>query len=421
MARGLYVLVAQALYWVAFVYRRALVRTTFVAVTGTHGKTTSKELLAAALGSWRPTFRSAHNENTGLPLTLNVLRVRPWHRFAVIEIGVGRPGEMRRLARLVRPDVALVLTVLRAHVKAFADRETHAAEKAILLEEMRPGGLAVLNADDPLVARMAAAVRGRVLLFGTSPGLGAWAEGATSRWPDRLELDLRTKDGDACHVRTRLVGTHWTTSVVAAVAAARQLGVPLQHAADAVFTVEPYLSRMQPMLLPNGAIILRDDFDGSLDAFAPALRVMAEARAARRIVVISDVSDFGNATSRRRAVFVGGEAARVADVLLLVGIGAPHGRRGAIAAGMAPGNVHGIVDYREAAGLLAGLTRSGDLVLLRGRIRDHLARLYYAQLGPIGCWRAKCEKPIACDVCPELGNRPADADRARPAPRDPAG
>ena len=90
----------------------------------------------------RPTFRTSGNENTGLPLTLNVLRVRPWHRFAVIEIGVGAPGEMRRLARLVRPDVALVLAVLRTHTKAFPDRETHAREKAILLRGLaaRRGG-----------------------------------------------------------------------------------------------------------------------------------------------------------------------------------------------------------------------------------------------------------------------------------------
>jgi UDP-N-acetylmuramoyl-tripeptide--D-alanyl-D-alanine ligase len=416
MARWLYVLVAQALYWIAFLWRRALVRTTFVAVTGTHGKTTAKELLATVLGSWRPTFRSAHNENTGLPLTLNLLRVRPWHRFAVIEIGVGAPGEMRRLARLVRPDVALVLTVLRAHIKVFGDRDSHAAEKTVLLEELRPGGLAVLNADDPRVARMAASVRGRALLFGTSPGLDVWADAAVSRWPGRLELEIHTRDGESCHVRTRLVGTHWRAAATAVLAAARALGLPLREAAAALATAGPFLSRMQPMLLPNGAIVLRDDYDGSFDTFEAALRVLAEARAARRVAVISDVSDYGSTMRRKRLAHLGREAARAAEVVVFVGEAAAHGRRGALAAGLAPENVYAFTGLRQATEFLRGSLRQGDLVLLKGRISDHVSRLFFTQLGSIRCWKAHCEKVIACDVCSELGNRPADTQRAVPAP-----
>ncbi len=416
MARVLHLLVAQALYWIAFLWRRTLVRTTVVAVTGTHGKTTTKELLATVLGSWRPTFRSAHNENTGLPLTLNLLRMRPWHRFAVIEIGVGGPGEMRRLARLVRPDVALVLTVLRTHIKAFGDQDAHAAEKAILLEELRPGGVAVLNADDPRVARMAGAARGRTLLFGTSPTLDVWSDGAASRWPGRLELKIHTRDGESCHVRTRLVGTHWCAAVTAVLAAARALGLPLREAAAALATAEPFLSRMQPMLLPNGAIVLRDDYDGSVDTFEAALRVLAEARDVRRVAVISDVSDYGATMRRKRLAHAGRETARVAEVVVFVGEAAAYGRRGALAAGLAPENVHAFMDLRGATEFLRGSLRRGDLVLLKGRISDHVSRLYFTQLGPIRCWKACCEKVIACDVCSELGNRPADTRRAVPVP-----
>lgn len=408
----LHALLAQALYRVALVWRRMLLRTTFVAVTGTHGKTTAKELLATILTSHGPTFRSHDNDNSGFPLTRNVLRVRPRHRFAVIEIGVGAPDEMRRLARLVRPDVAVVLAMLGAHTRAFGDRARHAAEKAVLLEALRPGGIAVLNADDPLVRPMAAAVRGRVLLFGTSPGLDVSADDATARWPDRLRFVARTRDGRACHVRTRLVGTHWCTAATAALATAGALGVPLEAGAAALAGMDPFVSRLQPVLLPGGAVVLRDEYDGSYDSFRAAMRVLGESRAERRIAVISDVSDFGSARSRKRLEHLGREAAQAAEVVVFVGAGADHGRQGALASGRPQENAHAFGAIEDAARFLEATLKPGDLALLKGRTSDHVARLFLAQLGPISCWRSTCEKPITCDVCRELGLSATDRARA---------
>ena len=413
ISRVPFVLAAQALYWAALVWRRAL-RTTFVAVTGTHGKTTTKELAAEILAAVGPTFRSRDNTNSGLPLTLNVLRVRPRHRFAVIEIGVGAPDEMHRLARLVRPDVAVVLNVLRAHTIAFPDRARHAEEKAALLDHLRPGGVAVLNADDPLVRPMAARVRGRVVLFGTSPDADVRAAGAAARWPERLAFDLHTRDGVAFPVRTRLVGDHWCTAATAALATAHALGVPMPGAVAALAGVEPFPSRLQPVLLPGGAVVLRDDYDGSFEAFRAALRVLAESRAARRVAVIGDASDFGDAMRRKRVAHLGELAALAADVVVFAGEAAAHGRRGAIAAGMGPEQARAFERFEDAAAFLRGTLGHGDLVLLKGRISDHISRLHFAQLGPIRCWRTACGRRIACDVCPELGL--ADEDRRRAAP-----
>ncbi len=415
-ARAAYVLWAQGLYWLAVLWRRALRRTTFVAVTGTHAKTTTKEMLATMLASRQSTFRTTGNQNTGLALTLNVLRVRPWHRFAVIEIGVGAPGEMRRLGRLVRPDVAVILTVLHNHLKAFGDQRTHAREKAALLEALRPGGVAVLNADDPLVAAMAEGVRGTVVRTGTSPAFDVWAEGATSCWPARLEFDVRTREGESCHVRTRLVGTHWCVSATAALAAARSAGVPLHAAAAALGAMEPFVARMQPILLPSGAVMLRDDYDGSFDAFQAAVRALSDARAARRIAVVSDASDYGTTSRGKRVARLGRAVAGAAELVVFVGGAAAHGRRGALAAGVAPGNAHGFEHLPEAAGFLRRTLRPGDLVLLKGRDSDHLARLFLAQLGEVSCWKRECGKRTICDDCPEAGVAPGDRASAQPAP-----
>ncbi|MFI5165908.1 MAG: Mur ligase family protein [Thermoanaerobaculales bacterium] len=416
VVRAVYLLIAQTLYWAAVCWRRMLLRTTFIAVTGSHGKTTTKELLAAMLAPLQPTFKSLANQNTGLSLTLNVLRVRPRHRFAVIEVGVGAPGEMRRLARLVRPDVAVMLAVLRTHTKTFRNQQTHAAEKAILLERLRPGGVAVLNNDDPLVAAMAEVVRGTVVRVGTSAGLDLWVEGHTSRWPGRLEFDAHSRDGGSCQVRMRLVGTHWCTSVAAALAAARNLGVPLQQAADAAATVEPFPGRMQPVSLPCGAVVLRDEYDGSIDTFEAGLKVMAEARAGRRVIVISDVSDYGSTMRRKRLAHVGRASAQVAEVLVFVGPDAKYCRRGALASGAASERIHTFTDLPEAADFLRDALGPGDVALLKGRTGDHLARMFFAQLGPIRCWKTHCTKTIGCDFCPELGLAPEHLARTSQSP-----
>jgi UDP-N-acetylmuramoyl-tripeptide--D-alanyl-D-alanine ligase len=419
LTRAAYAAAAQALYWVAFLWRRRLRGTAFVAVTGTHGKTTTKELLATILTSQAPTFRLAANQNTGLPLTLNVLRVRPSHRYAVLEVGVGAPGEMRRLARLVRPDLAVVLAVLRTHVKAFPDREEHAREKAALLARLRRSGVAVLNADDPLVAAMAGVVRGRLVRFGTSPTCDVWAEGITARWPGRLEFDLRTRDGESCHVRTRLVGRHWSTSALAALAAGRALGVPLPEAVAALERVEAFRGRMQPLLLPSGAVLIRDDYDGSYDAFRAAIETLSDARAVRRVAVIADASDYGATARRKRVARLGREAAAAAEVVVFVGPDSTFGRRGAIAAGCAPENAHAFERLAAAAAFLQETIGRGDLVLLKGRATDHLARLFYTQLGDIRCWKETCPLVTLCDDCPELGAEAAARLRAAVPPPEP--
>jgi UDP-N-acetylmuramoyl-tripeptide--D-alanyl-D-alanine ligase len=182
-----------ALYVVAFIWRRLLLRTTFIAVTGSLGKTTAKECLAAVLASRGSTFRSYRNQNAAGAVVLNVLRVRPWHRSAVLEMAAASPKSMRRFARLVRPDVAIVLNVLRTHTTTFRDLDEHAAEKSLLLSAMSSRGLAVLNSDDPLVKCMAGGVERRAVLFGTTADCDYQAEQISAGWPRRLTFVVRHK------------------------------------------------------------------------------------------------------------------------------------------------------------------------------------------------------------------------------------
>jgi UDP-N-acetylmuramoyl-tripeptide--D-alanyl-D-alanine ligase len=139
------------LFRLARLWRGVLVRTTFIAVTGSLGKTTTTRLLAGILATRGRTFHTVGNQNSGFMVPLNILRVRPWHHYAVID----GPGVMRTLARTLRPDVAVILGVFPTHTASFISLDQHADEKAMLLESLAPGGIAVLNGGGPRVARMA--------------------------------------------------------------------------------------------------------------------------------------------------------------------------------------------------------------------------------------------------------------------------
>lgn len=392
------------MYLAAYLWRRLLFRTTFIAITGSTGKTTAKECLAAALASRFPTARTFANQNdySGVPRTL--LRVRPWHRFAVIEVATSRPGGMKRPARLVRPDVAVVLRVARAHMKEFRTLEAVAADKAELLAALPRGGIAVLNGDDPRVAAMADPSRHRITWFGASRGFDFQAEQASSRWPERFSFLLHAA-GEIRPVQTRLVGTHWTNSVLAALAAAHACGIGISEAVEAVSRVEPSPGAMQPVALPCGATVIRDEKGGSVDLLRAALEVLAQSSATRKVLVMSDVTD-SSQKDRVRLAAIGREAAGIAGCVVFVGDRAGHGVRGAVAAGMDARSAHAFGSLQAAAEFLATELRSGDLVLLKGRTTDHLSRIYFAQLGSVQCWKTDCTKTILCDRCPELGARP---------------
>jgi UDP-N-acetylmuramoyl-tripeptide--D-alanyl-D-alanine ligase len=310
------------------------------------------------------------------------------------------PGLVRRSARLLRPDISIVLVVAGTHTKDFPTLDDTAAEKAQLLEAQAPDGLAILNADDPRVHGMAAHCRPKVKTFGRSAGSDLWADGVRSHWPGRLALQAHAGP-ETFFVNTQLVGEHWVNSVLAALLAAESCGVPLSLAAREIERVKPFMARMQPVMLPSGATMLRDEWSGSLDTMAPALRVLQESDVARRVLVFSNLSD-SRENSRNRARLVGRTAAQIAGLAVFIG---EHGRdavKEAVASGMKPECARSFADLKEAALYLKSELRKGDLVLLKGRTSDHLSRIFFAQFGAIGCWKEKCSRRYVCDVCEDL-------------------
>ena len=387
------------LYLLAYVWRRLLFRTTFIAITGSLGKTTAKECLGTVLAGVAPTHRTYRNQNSARMVALNVLRVRPWHRFAVIETAAS-PNKFHRPARLLRPDVAIILTVKRTHSTEFRDLEQHAAEKAVLLRYLNRGGLALLNGDDPLVAPMASLVDGEVRLFGQGPACQYRASQVQSEWPGRLNFTFDTPS-ETLPVKTQLVGGHWLPAALATLAAAGSLGIDLRTAAALLAKVPPFPGRLSPYRVPSGAIVLRDDYNASVTGTEASLRVLETAIAKRRILVITDMSDFeGHRRQRRR--YLANRLPNVAEMAVFVGEMSGYGARRAIDAGLKAENAHAFPTLREAAEFLRKELREGDLMLIKGRTTDHAARLFLAQLGNVGCWKEYCPKRMLCDICWEL-------------------
>jgi len=401
--------IAANLWWyrtvllTAFCWRRLMFRTRFIAITGSVGKTTAKNLLAELLrGMPARTLSTRYSSNDVKHIMRDLLRVRPWHRFVVLEAGTDQPGWIRRCSWLIGPDIAIILSVARTHTTSFRTLDDTAEEKASLLGGLRRNGVAILNEDDPRVAAMAGKCRTRIIRFGCAPQAEVRARDVFSQWPERLSLSIETA-GIAKQVKTQLVGVHWTASVLAASAAALECGMSLHQVAELISRIPPTTGRMEPAVLPSGAVILRDDVNGSLDTFLAAFETLKNAQAQRKILVITNVGDSPESWSRRLFRIVA-EAATVVDLLILIGKKRDTKRAGklAVIGGLAPEGLHQFEHLRDVAIFLKGTLRIGDLVLLRGRMSDHVARLYHAQLGEVACWKEECGKKTLCDYCPEL-------------------
>lgn len=387
----------------AYVWRRLLIKTTFIAISGSVGKTTTKEFLADMLDRRYPTVRTPGNwggKFGGIEFT--ILKARPWHRFVVVEIGIETPGQMRSYVKLVKPDIALMLGVKHCHTNAFKTIEAIAEEKAQLLYGLRHNGCAVINQDDAHVAEMASNLDRKIIRFGSEAGVDFRLHSAESRWPNRLTVEIEA-NGRVYKIVTRLVGEHWTPTIMASLATATLCGVPIETAVDTMGSIEPFWARMQPItLLDSGATIIREDWNGSIDTFETAFKVMKDADASRKIVVFSDFSD-SKKKLRRRANYLGQVAARLADVAIFVGEYADQSVKAAISEGFDPESAHGFFSIAATTDFLRDELRNGDLVLIKGQANHHLSRIYLGLLGEVKCTKPSCSKQILCDRCPELG------------------
>jgi UDP-N-acetylmuramoyl-tripeptide--D-alanyl-D-alanine ligase len=344
-------------------HRRTQTEVPVVALTGSVGKTTTKEMASALLATRGAVLKTEGNLNNqwGLPLTL--LGLREEHTAAVLELGMSAPGELRRLSAIAAPDVAVITRVAPVHLEYFDSVEAIAAAKAEILEGVRPGGTAVLNADDPRVARIGESWGGRVVWFGRDRRCEVSAE----RWRGTafgMRFDLRV-EGHRVDVALPLAGPHFVENFLAAAGAAHVLGVRPEAMAEAATGITAARHRGEVVRLGEGVVVLDDSYNSSPEALEAAVVALTLAPGRRRVAVVGDMLELGPSGPARHRESGRTLAGRV-DVVVGVGPLAREIVEGAREAGLGdPALAH----FDEVAGASAAveeLVRPGDAVLVKG-------------------------------------------------------
>jgi UDP-N-acetylmuramoyl-tripeptide--D-alanyl-D-alanine ligase len=380
-------------------WRRRLGGTVCIGITGSAGKTTTKDLLYTVLASQYPSTRNDDSNNQLYNIARTLLASSRRTRYVVQELGASKPGTFDAMVGLLRPSVALLTNVNTDHFSAFRSREAVAAEKGKLVACLPADGLAILNADDDLVRAMAADCRARVVTYGLHAAADFRGRICSGGWPERLALECDYPGGTVT-VRTRLLGDHLAPNVLAVLATAITLGIEPERAAQALGELEAPFQRLSVHPTVGGIDILRDDFKSPAWSLPMVLQFLSNARTpGRRVLVLGTVSDTANRPDRVYAKLVD-RAPECVDLLLLVG----HRHRPLQQRiRNAQGRVLCIPDVREAAQWLRAELRAGDLLLLKGSGADHLGRLVLHLDREVRCWRSVCGRHIACDHCALLG------------------
>ena len=334
-----------------------------VGLTGSVGKTTTKEMVSALLATRGPVLKTQGNLNNqwGLPLTL--LGLREEHTAAVLELGMSAPGELRRLSAIAEPDVAVITRVAPVHLEFFPSVDAIADAKAEILEGVRPGGTAVLNADDPRVARIGEGWKGRVVWFGRDRRCDVSAE----RWRGTafgMRFDLRV-DGRRVDVALPLAGPHYVENFLAAAATAHVLGITGEAMAEAASEITAARHRGEVRRLGQDVVVLDDSYNSSPDALEAAVVALTLAPGRRRVAVLGDMLELGETGPARHRESGRGLAGRV-DAVVGVGPLAREIVEGAREAGIAAEALSHFDEVSAAAAAVGGLVRPGDAVLVKG-------------------------------------------------------
>ncbi|MFI9718730.1 UDP-N-acetylmuramoyl-tripeptide--D-alanyl-D-alanine ligase [Streptomyces sp. NPDC052396] len=343
---------------------------TAVALTGSVGKTSTKDLIGQLLGALGPTVCPAGNLNNEIGLPLTALRATEDTRYLVLEMGARGIGHIRYLTELTPPRIGLVLNVGTAHLGEFGGREQIAVAKGELVEALpaaAEGGVALLNADDPLVRAMSTRTKARIVLFGEAPDADIRAENVRLTATGQPSFTLHTPTGCG-EVTMRLYGEHHVSNALAAAAVAHELGMPADEIA-ATLSGAGQLSRwrMEVTERPDGVTIVNDAYNANPESMRAALRALAAMGSGRRTwAVLGKMAELGEESLAEHDA-VGRLAVRL-NVSKLVAVGdreAAWLRMGAYNEGSwGEESVH-VSDAQAAVDLLRSELRPGDVVLVK--------------------------------------------------------
>ncbi|MGW2276861.1 UDP-N-acetylmuramoyl-tripeptide--D-alanyl-D-alanine ligase [Streptomyces sp. NPDC001770] len=338
-----------------------------VALTGSAGKTSTKDLIAQLMERMGPTVYPVGNLNNEIGLPVTALRATEGTQHLVLEMGARYIGDIRYLTGLVPPRIGLVLNVGTAHIGEFGGREQIAQAKGEMVESLPEDGVAVLNADDPLVRAMSSRTKARVLLFGESPESDVRGENVRLTADGHPAFSLHTPTG-CSEVTMRLYGEHHVSNALAAAAVAHELGMPVHEIAEALSEAGTLSRwRMEVTERPDGVTVVNDAYNANPESMRAALRALAAMGRGRRTwAVLGQMAELGDESLSEHDA-VGRLAVRlnVSKLVAVGGIEASWLQLGAYNEGSwGEESVH-VSDAQAAVDLLRSELRPGDVVLVK--------------------------------------------------------
>jgi UDP-N-acetylmuramoyl-tripeptide--D-alanyl-D-alanine ligase len=335
-----------------------------VGITGSNGKTTTKEMLAGILQQQGPVLKNEGNLNNHIGVPLTLLRLNAGHKAAVVEMGMSAVGEINALARFVGPDIGVITNIGPAHLEFLKSMDLVAQAKGELFNHLKSGGTAVLNADDRYFDMLKKKFGGRVLSFGIDTRCDVRASDILQE-KDFTDFMIRS-DGSSMKVRLRAVGKHNVYNALAAAAAALAVGMSLDAVKSGLDDFVPTAMRSEIRQI-QGRTVFADCYNANPASMEAALATLVSLKSGKKaIAVLGDMLELGAiAFDAHRAI--GATAARLGvDLVITVGQLAKQVGKGAIDAGMPKDRVLEAGSHAEAAVLLKELSQPGDAVLIKG-------------------------------------------------------
>jgi UDP-N-acetylmuramyl pentapeptide synthase len=388
---------------VASLYRKTVLRKVkIISVIGSLGKSTACRAIADVVGDTKLKGYANYKNS----IVRNMLKHGPSSPYAVLETAVGGPGLMAGYASMLRPDIVVVTSIASEHILTFGSLENTREEKADMLRTLPAGKTALLNADDPNVMWMAERTPAGIFTYGTSEGADLRAENIQISPPDGMEFDVSI-EGKSYHLRIPLLGRHMIYPSLAALAVAKLEGLDIPETCRILQKLKPVEARMSTVVLPSGALLIRDDYKATRESVWRALETLKEYPAQRKFLILGGISEIFNRERYELYRELGSRIYGTADYvyLFLQKNSFRRCRIGAVEAGMDSERITRIkLDPLSVISLLPEDLGAGDIILIKGRTDYKISRLSLALMGKkVNCRLMSCSVTTSfCDDCSML-------------------
>ena len=339
--------------------------TTIIGITGSIGKTTTKEFTAGLLSGHYKVLKSEGNFNNHIGLPLSILKLQETHEVIVLEMGMSHPGELIRLTQIAPPDIAVITNIHPVHLEFFEDIEGIAQAKKEILEGMKTTGTAILNGDDPYIEKISNNLRETKLFFGFSAKNDIQARNIQRRGTRGISFDLHYGEKKE-EILIPYLYKSFLSNFLAASAVAYALSIPLEHLKTQSSTLKPFPMRGEVLQLENGIILVDDSYNSNPAALESALKDLAELETKRKVAILGDMLELGKKEIDYH--LQAGKQVKENNWHLLITVG-PLSRyigEGAQLAGMRSEQVISYRDAEQAAAQVVSSLQAGDLVLVKG-------------------------------------------------------